>query len=264
MDKVLKIVFSKKTSSKSIPGALRLSKKLNGIVEGDTITIDLTVQEVFNLWEWVNALLNIVDKWRSFEIYYKSRLCVTNKDYRQLFYAIQEIRRCYYNEQDNPEDFEKCNQGWGCHKVFFVALGLTHRCEKVWYQYGHFVEPNVWVIDKLKILNEVQIEIERKYLKVCPAFPKNRIQRVIDELPNEIILDENWEVSYKTEIIEGVLTEIADSIEYLPEVSIYTKAILAQINKDFGSSLEDECPYQEGTNEWSDWLIDKNLRKPNL
>lgn len=260
MDKILKIVFSKKSSSKSIAEALRLCKKLKGAIDGDAINVELTVQEIFIYWEWVNALLNIIDKWRSFEIFYKDRLCVVNKDYRRLFYALQEIRQCYFHEQDNPEDYEKCNQGWGCHKVHFVALGLLMPGVKLWYQYGHLIEPNIWIIDKPKILSDVQMEIERKFLKVCPAFPNSRIQQAIDELPESLTLDEKWEVVYTPQMVKGVPTEVVDSIRYIPEINFYTKAMLSQINKEFGDPYENECPYKEGTNEYYDWLIDKNLR----
>ena len=258
MDKVLKIIFSKKTSSKSLPEALRLATKLNGVVEGDFIRIKLSVQEVFNLWEWINDLLNVIDKWSSFEIYYKDRLCKVNKEYRRLFYALQEIRQCYHSTQDNPADYEKCNPGWGCDKVNFISLGLKSPGIKKWYDYGHLVEPDTWVIDKNKILNEVQIEIARKHLTVCPAFPNSRIQRVIDQLPDSITLDEFWVIDYKNEMVEGVMTKVVNSIWYNSEFEkewFSMESLLSEINK------ETINPFEKGSDEWLDWMMNKGYLK---
>jgi len=90
MDKPIKIIFSKKASSKNLPEALRLANKLGGISEGDIIRIKLSTQEVFNLWEWINALLNIIDKWASFEI----RIILLTSRNVILHGAVIRSRRC--------------------------------------------------------------------------------------------------------------------------------------------------------------------------
>lgn len=259
MDKGIKIMFSNKTSSKSLPTALRFAAKLNGVAEGDYIRIKLTVLEVFNLWEWVNALLNIIDKWKSFEIYRNDRLCMESKEYRQLFYALQEIRTCYSYNQDEPKDYEKCNEWWGCNKITSISLSLTGSGKK-WFEFGHLEEPGTWVIDKNNLLNAVQTEIAQKYLSICPAFPIDRIQKMIDKLPDSFQITENWNVEYRTEMIEGVLTEVARAIKYRSKEDIQS-----EIERDFKPDpYEGECPYKKESPQWYDWMIDKNLRDKNL
>lgn len=257
MEKILKIIFSTKTSSKNLPEALKLAAKLSGIVEGDFIRIKLSVQEVFNLWEWINALLNIIDKWSSFEIYYKDRLCKVNKEYRRLFYALQDIRQCYHNH-DDPVDFEKCNSGWGCDQFKYISLGLNSPGIKMWYQYGHLEEPDTWIIDKAKILNDVQIEIARMHLTVCPEFPQSRIKKEIDQLPESITLDEFWGLDYKNEMVDGVLTKVVNSIWYNSEFEkewFSLEKMLVEIEK------EDKNPYQTGSDDWLDWMMNKGYLK---
>jgi len=257
MDKPIKIIFSKKASSKNLPEALRLANKLGGISEGDIIRIKLSTQEVFNLWEWINALLNIIDKWASFEIYYKGILCKVNKEYRRLFYALQDLRQCYHANQDNPVDFEKCNPAWGCDQIQTVSLNLNAK-SKQWYQYGNLTAPGVWLIDKAKILNAVQVEIARKHLTACPAFPASRVQKVIDKLPNSIVLDEFWEIEYKNEMIGGVLTKIVNSISYNAEFEkdwFSMEKLLSEINKSSAN------PYTQGSDEWLDWMLNKGYLK---
>ena len=266
MDKILKIMFSKKTSSKKLPEALRLATKLGGISEGEYIRIKLSVKEVFNLWEWVNALLNVIDKWSGFEIYYKDSLCKVNKEYRRLFYALQDVRSCYRSMQDDPADYEKCNPGWGCDHIQFISLGLKSLGYTDWYRYGHLAEPDTWVIDKNRILNEVQREIERKHLTVCPAFPNSRIQRVIDRLPDSFIIDEFWKIEPKMEMIDGVLTKVVNSISYNSEFEkdwFSMENLLSEINREthLVKTYADECPYKKESPQWYDWMIDKNLNK---
>ncbi|MCL6101022.1 MAG: hypothetical protein M1292_00805 [Bacteroidetes bacterium] len=253
MIKTLKIVFSKKTSSRNLAEALRLSKKLNGSVEGDIVTVELTVQEVFNLWELVNALLNAIDKWRSFEIYCKGVLCRINKDYRQLFYALQEIRSCYHNQPNPPEDFTKCNPGWGCDKLNFVSLELTGNYKK-WFEFGQ-LDPsgNTWIVDKFKILNEVQAEIDIKFLKVCPAFPLTRIAMVINNLPDGIKLGEEWVAEWSNELVDGKMTKVY-SLRYDREFEAecnYVEKIATKIPQKV------DCPYPKGSDQWLDWMTAK-------
>ena len=214
MPKILKIEFSKKTSSKSLPEALRLSQKLKATTEQDLVRIELDIKEVFNLWEWINSLLNIVGKWKDFDIYYKDRVCNDSKEFKRLFYDLQEIRMCYHTMQDDPEDYEKCNDKWGCKKLKYISLGLRDAGVKHWFEYGHQVNNETWEIDKNRILNEMQIEIDRKHLKACPAFPLKRIQDVIEALPGEISLDKNWEVEYTNELISGEMVKVSKTIHF--------------------------------------------------
>ena len=257
MTKILKIEFSKSSSSKNIRQALNLSKKLNAVIDGDLVRIELDIQEIFNRWELVNAILNIIDKWKSFNIYFKDRLCVVNKDYRTLFYALQELKQCYHANQDDPEDYEKCNEKWGCNKVNYIALGLRDQGVRHWFEYGHLVNPDTWAIDKNKILKEVQMEIERKHLKACPAFPLSRIQAVIDQLPDIIKIDENWHVIYKTEMVNGVLTRVNSELRFnVRSDEDWRKMdnLLTQINE------ESFNPYPVGSDQFLDWINDAKKR----
>lgn len=253
----LKIEFSKQAASKNLRQALALAKKLNGVIEGELMVVDLDIQEVFNQWEWVNSLLNIVDKWKSFEIYYKGRLCKESKEYRSVFYALQDIRNCYHATQDDPEDFEKCNELWGCHKLKYISLNLREPGVKHWFEYGHLLDPDTWRIDKNKILKEVQMEIERKHLKACPAFPLSRIQAVIDQLPDIIKIDENWHVIYKTEMVNGALTSVASELRFnvrLDEDWHKMDNLLREIN------TERFNPYPVGSDQYLDWINDVKKR----
>ena len=257
MTKILKIEFSKSSSSKNIRQALNLSKKLNAVIDGDLVRIELDIQEIFNRWELVNAILNIIDKWKSFNIYFKDRLCVVNKDYRTLFYALQELKQCYHANQDDPEDYEKCNEKWGCNKVNYIALGLRDQGVRHWFEYGHLVNPDTWVIDKNKIRPDVQMEIERKHLKACPAFPAKRIQAVIEQLPDIIKIDENWHVIYKTEMVNGELTSVVSELRFniqLDEDWHKMDNLLREINRERFN------PYQVGSDKYLDWIIDLKNR----
>ena len=258
MLKILKIEFSTSTPSKNLRQALNLSRKLNAVVDGDRVTIELDMREVFNRWEALNAILHLIDKWKSFDIYYKNQLCVVNKEYRALFYTLQELKQCYHTNQDDPEDYEKCNEQWGCHKVKYVALALQERAVRHWFEYGHLLDPDTWVIDKKKLYKEVQIEIERKHLTACPAFPASRIKAVIDQLPDTIKIDEHWRVIYKTEMFNGELRLVASELRFnnlLDEDGHKMDNLLKEVNRERFN------PYPVGSDDYLDWIISNRLKK---
>lgn len=219
MKKSLKISFGK-SSSKRFKDALELCSKLGFSKDGELYTIVLSFKDIFNKWEYVNSLLNIVDKWSSFEICLNDIVCTTNKDYRKIFYDIQDVKTCYNRTKENNCS---CNTEYesGCWRVDNIIFNI-HSFEsayKGWYKYGHLVKESIWVIDKAKIREEIAKEAQRQNAFLCPLYDFGRLNIFLKNSPDTIdVSDERiWKIDY-----EDVLTD--KGVESIPETITYLKS----------------------------------------
>lgn len=163
MNVILEIRFSR-SGSKKMNKADELACRLGAKQRGLKYHIEFTdAKEIFYKWELINALLNIVDKWKGFEIYYLGYLCVVNKEYRRLFYALQDMKKCYFYYNEKGGLFHCENFKFGCR---FIELEYSN--------------------DKLDMQTELTLdsEINQKKLDACPAFDR---QRVLDSIVNKHI-----------------------------------------------------------------------------
>lgn len=228
-DRRIKIVFRRSTS-KSLKEAIDIAILIGADISDNKIVIDISLYDTIRLWEHINKLLNIIDKWKSFEFYYQDILY--NEHYRYMFYTIQDIRNCYIGALDYSENFEMCKDNyWGCSKLNYLKK------VKCWLDYG-YQQDSIWIIDKEAISKELKIEAFRKKLECCPAFDINRALTSVNKLPDSIFLNKNW--------------KIVDIIEAGKK-----KQVLRAQEKLEG----EECPYPKHSDEWCDWMIDHYLLK---
>ena len=80
-----------------------------------------------------------------------------------------------------------------------------------WYRYGYF-KGDKWIIDKGSILNILKREAEKNYLNACPAFDFKNVEKAVNDLPDEIELNENWQILTRTELRENGFVEVPFSI----------------------------------------------------
>jgi len=158
MNVILEIRFSR-SGSKKMNKADELACRLGAKQRGLKYHIIFTdAKEIFYKWELINALLNIIDKWKGFEIYYHGYLCVVNKEYRRLFYSLQEMKQCYFHY----------NEKAGLFHCECYALGCRFMTIDYWD--GKFNMQMELAIDS---------EINEKKLNACPAFDRQRVIRNI-------------------------------------------------------------------------------------
>ena len=214
---MLKIVFTT-SKSKRFKEALSLAKKLNCTIEESSYVVELKLSDVFNKWEYINSLLHIVDKWKGFEISYNDVVCTENKDYRVLFYAIQEIRSCYLRRLNIGANCEG-KRKLGCWRLRSLAFDANEYGSTYWYKFGYFTDERTWTIDKEALWEHIDEEIKRMHAQICPMFSDNDIKKTISQLPNNINVGnlDKWKILYHSRITGDGVTKIPYSIEHIRE-----------------------------------------------
>ena len=199
--------------------AAELAFWLNAEVIDDMFIVQFfDARKIFYQWDKVNSLLSIVGKWKGFEAYYRGFICGNYKDYKTLFYNIQDIKNCYQNMVMGYSNPEMCckTARFGCYRVESEY--------KDWYNYGSTRDYKKWDINKEELLNDIRDCIHRKNVDACPLFDMNTVKRKVDKLPNYIVLNKDWEPLYKLDIENGVFVKKAVSISPLmPMFKIYTQ-----------------------------------------
>jgi len=133
-----------------------------------------------------------------------------------FFYRIQNtIEYCYKDYKESNFQDEFCNSDWGCRKLSSIQKSINPEDKWTfhmhWYRYGHF-EGDRWIIDKGAILRILKKESENNYLESCPVFDFDRVKQAVDELPDEIELNENWQILTRTELKKDGFVEVPFSI----------------------------------------------------
>lgn len=191
MNTIFEIRFSR-SNSKNMNDADDLACRMGAKQRGLKYHIEFAdIKDVFSQWENINALLAIIDKWKGFEIYYNGFLCPENKEYKTLFYSIQDVRKCYFWFLENS------NINTSCHYTEFACAKLDLlKGFKKWYNYGHTTDFKTWIIDKQLIIDELNSCIKLKKLDSCPVFDFQKVIERLNEIPDKILLDGNWELLY--------------------------------------------------------------------
>lgn len=273
---MFKVTFTT-SKSKLFKKAISVAKKLNYKIDDGKYVVELSLLEVFNKWEHINLLLHIVDKWKSFEISLDNIICTTNKDYRTLFYAVQEIKNCYNNKKRDCID---CNKEYelGCWRLKCITINPTYYSYKYWYKFGHFLDETTWIINKDELIAYLETEIKRNYTYLCPNFSLDKAKQIIETLPGHINAGnlEKWEILYRNEFTSDGIVKVPYSIEHIepkeekeasPNIYNEFKAgDIKNINRIDPEDLQDlwwRLPKQKGLTEEekTDLLIDEYLRR---
>lgn len=198
----LKICFSK-TKSKNYKKALDLANSFNGFKEGEPNTLTIGQEEIVRNYKVISQLAGYVQRWADTRFFLNDKEFATAREFFNTFIClncyekyekavIQEIH-CWVNK-DMP--------GWGCKLLgaiqrHFVGGMRLYPGEMYWFELGHFIEENTWRIDKKEIARLLDRQSKLEHLGLCPRFDFGRIQKAINELPDEIeASDENWGAEY--------------------------------------------------------------------
>lgn len=211
---MLRIRFGKSPSS-LYPAAVEIAESF-----GDNYTYNsktkitevyISNKEIFTQYHSILELYGIIYNWKS------ASFKLDEIDLRKTdFDMIKSLRECYKVYEDAPYQkhcyIDSEHFGWGCKYLNPVRLYLHHEDQRkpdsdYWYEYGHF-EDNVWIVDKDRIRLQLDKHIENYLIFLCPAWSDERIDKVLEKIPDSIDLDktENWDIIYE-EVDTGFSSE---------------------------------------------------------
>ena len=212
----------KKSTSRSYKEVMRHCRRFPNFEEGDPNVLHIPdADSLYSQWEDFNLIIHHVKRWAGCTVLFNGKPLAPYRVLSEWFYAIQELKYCYYTfYRETYDKSTYCNDGgcWGCKKLksierYILPSFWPHR---YWYHYGHFVSENVWQINKEQIRAILVEEANQNRLDFCPAFNLSMIDNAIRKLPNTLYVDNvNWKIRYITDYLENGPVDIPDGIEHM-------------------------------------------------
>lgn len=212
------------SKSKSYPDVLKHARLFFNFSENPNILKVTDIDELFGRWDDFSIVIFNTTKWAGTNVFYRGTPVIPYKN--DFFYTLLNLKYCYnaFMGEINKDGFCE-NSSWGCRKMDFMARRISGRyfSGTYWYRFGYFVDENTWKIDKISILKTLAEEAKMKTLDICPAFNFERIKRFVNQLPETIKVDENWDIEYQAEITDQGKVLIPVSIRHVdieqPEIN---------------------------------------------
>jgi hypothetical protein len=175
--------------------------------------------KLFTVWDDFRYIIWTSQKWAGFTVQINNRPVMPySNDY---FYYLQDLYYCIRNRVVDESGPEYCVQsGWGCRLVNGInrMIGNTNYNVTPWYKFGKFTNSENWQINKTAIFTVLRTQAEETMCAYCPYFDINRTIQNIDSLPDNLILDEKWQILYNIDYNKtGSAAYIPVSIHHLDQ-----------------------------------------------
>ncbi len=205
MSFVIEIKF-RKLVSENYRQAVWLAKRFSKITlatgEAEDNLITLMQEEFIEKSRKVTDLWDLIGHWPGSQILIDGQPA-TIADLT----AYSTIFGCYekYKSAVIPEahcHLADHREGWGCKWLTEINRYLPENprsADKYWYQFGSFESAELWKIDKEKIKTVLQREIGVRQASLCPVFNRQKLETILDTLPDHIDLaaDRRWQIVYE-------------------------------------------------------------------
>ena len=168
-----------------------------------THVIETSNHEVISKFEIFTKLMNTISLWSS------TRLVVEGNQMKPNQFRLpekQQVAHCYQNYLEAEDKDGYCDQNnpscWGCRLLNGIILrhdraAYSHN-SRYWYQYGSFIDPKTWRVQKDELSQALESIMEQHHLDFCPVFQHSFFRRYLIALPGMVHLPDpnNWEIYY--------------------------------------------------------------------
>ncbi len=214
MEPLIQIHF-RKSRAKDFPDIIKRCKHFDDFTQGDVNKLSIgSVNELMNNWADFMVIATRVPNFVGSRAWFMGDEIVPFKP--DFFYSLQDtLQYCYKGFKETSYIKTFCLHDWGCRRLSSIRKEIDPADKWTfhmhWYRYGHF-EGDRWLIDKGSILNVLKREAQNNYLNACPAFDFERVKKAVDKLPDEIELNEQWQILKRTELKKDGFIEVPFSI----------------------------------------------------
>ncbi len=163
-----------------------------------SVDVELPLMET-ELWNRVLQLHQIASRWNSCQVVLEGTPFESLSDLARL---LNSIRNCQRWREETGLGDTFCSdkvapdadaQAFGCRQIGGVSralFGPRSHAEFSWYQFGNLCQENtLFVIDKDAIMSMLRHRAWTRLCRFCPSFSWERVQRDVDDLPDELLLD---------------------------------------------------------------------------
>lgn len=170
-------------------------------------------------WEAFTFVHWQAQKWSGFYIRINDRLILPHNNIQ--YYALQNIRHCVLSNSDSQDSGFCARDCFGCRQLRSINRLIGSGCwdYQIWYRYGYFSDnARIWHVDRKAILGQLMYEAKESLMLYCPEFSPERLSESVYELPEQIVLDEFWEVEYDVRLGERGLVNVPVNVRCLHEL----------------------------------------------
>lgn len=202
MNFLLKIFFDQKYSD-TISDLQKLNTADEATSAYTLITDADRIREQFSDLETLITRLEDVSP----EAIYLNDEPINRKDLiRKLDHVVEQEQKLRGMRDTSEIDFQ---EGWGYPQLNGISRYLPESKSKLvekkfWFQFGSFISPTTWKVDKNQIHAILKQEAEDKLLLLCPSFDFSVVEGIISRLPDTIDIKDNpsWSVLH-ADMVEG-------------------------------------------------------------
>jgi transitional endoplasmic reticulum ATPase len=212
-----------------------------------THVIETGSQEVADKFEVFCKLMDAIYDWDSAKLVQEGKQLLPSEF---KLPEKKEISLCYQRYLAAEDKDKYCDDKkpacWGCRKL----TGIVLRHEKTvytnkarfWYQYGAFIDPRTWRINRDELIRALEDIQEEKQLGFCPAFEYAFFRRYVAALPVLIHLPDprNWEFVYGEEAINSSKHWDPIGIMHVPPTKDGLKEQLSWNSERPGEKIKDD------------------------
>lgn len=251
-----------KTSSINYKKALNLANEFENFIpisEKSNVN-SIIISEPGELREKYKTIENIwliISHWKSSQFIF-DKDCLNRNDIFELFHVLECSKE--YSKSVIPEKNCKIwgeKEGWGCKRLNRIGRYLDkgyygHR-GAYWYEFGYFKTPELWIVDKEKLLNALLKEVKISRVELCDKFNYEKLEKIVESLPSQIPLNNNdeWSVEYDEELkgTENIKNPLKIRHKIKMDESNGVLRTSGALNANFNISLTNDSKKDEGKSE---------------
>ncbi|MBT3319685.1 MAG: 26S protease regulatory subunit [Clostridia bacterium] len=208
----IKVIFYK-SSSRFYQEICQLCEEEfeNYIHDNSSDVLKLSYSELQENLIVFKRLFETTKRWKKTE-YYLNNIEILKSEIDCIFEVMECNQRFEIQTIDNEYCYENC--GWGCSLLRSIQLRNEYsygyyRPDFSWYDFGSFIDDR-WVINHKLITETLNEEVDKKHINLCSNFDFARIQTIINDLPEFVVVDDggSWKYKYRSAPVGMTQTEI--------------------------------------------------------
>jgi ATP-dependent 26S proteasome regulatory subunit len=206
-----------KSSSPNYKKAIWLAEQFSQftpISPQDTFNvIKIGKSEFHAKYKLLQSLWFTIASWKTAELLLNNNI-IEFQQVQKYFFVFECADK--YSAALIPSDYCKINKdtkGWSCKFLRAVDRDLPRSAYRLgrmdyWFQFGHFMSPTIWEIDKEQLRDVLRREVESQRVNACPFFNFQNVENIISELPDHIDLatSDSWIIRYQ-DAVNGQVIE---------------------------------------------------------
>lgn len=212
-----------RSSSQYFQRALDMALSYGASWDGEKCVIEIPDKYLLDINVKMSNLIQMLRKWKKVEASYNGKKVKWYDFVITVHYGIRSCVEC----KKQTSNMRYCwidpdQKGWGCRLLtrmqrYSVGTPYYKSSTKHWYNYGEFIKPDLWKVNKKLIMERLEKEMDTKLIHICPYFDIAEVEGAVHNLPDTIIIDNiHFTIYYSQEYMNGEKKMVPINIRHVP------------------------------------------------